>query len=165
MLGNFACFYVICGFFFKSTFSKKSFRKTIRVSNSLDPDHARHSVGPDLGPTVCKGYQQKSKTATCGEIVKSLTYLQFKSSSINLSLSLKHCKEFIVDNTSGSKSSTVGITDVCNKNANSHLNHNILNLPLRNILTLVLLILNMTCLCKQCRSRRSQLIRICPVCH
>ena len=24
--------------------------KTIRVSNSLDPDQYRHSVGPDLGP-------------------------------------------------------------------------------------------------------------------
>ena len=53
------------------------FFNTIRVSNSLDPDRARHFVGPDLGPnslqglsadnkisgwiwvqTVCKGYQQ-----------------------------------------------------------------------------------------------------------
>ena len=33
-------------FFSKSTFSKTSFRNTIRVSNSLDPD----SVGPDLVP-------------------------------------------------------------------------------------------------------------------
>ena len=32
-------------------FSKHSFRNTILVSNSLDPDQARHSVGPDLGPT------------------------------------------------------------------------------------------------------------------
>ena len=39
-------------FFSKGTFSKKSFRNTsIRVSNSLDPDQDRHSVGPDLGPT------------------------------------------------------------------------------------------------------------------
>ena len=30
------------------TFSKNSFRNTIRVSNSLDPDQTR-SVGPDLG--------------------------------------------------------------------------------------------------------------------
>ena len=37
-------------FFLKSTFSKKSFRNTIRVSNSLDPDQARHFVGPDLDP-------------------------------------------------------------------------------------------------------------------
>ena len=27
-----------------------SFRNTIRVSNSFDPDQARCSVGPDLGP-------------------------------------------------------------------------------------------------------------------
>ena len=60
MLGNFACFFfVICGFLFlnfffqknlSGIFSKKSFRNTIRVSNSLDPDQARHFVGPDLGP-------------------------------------------------------------------------------------------------------------------
>ena len=31
-------------------FTIKSFRNTIRVSNSLDPDQARHFVGPDLGP-------------------------------------------------------------------------------------------------------------------
>ena len=37
----------------KATTSKEqqhSFRNTIRVSNSLDPDQDRHSVGPDLGP-------------------------------------------------------------------------------------------------------------------
>ena len=51
MLGNFymlfCCLWI---FFFKSTFSKTSFRNTIRLSNSLDPDQARHYVGPDLGP-------------------------------------------------------------------------------------------------------------------
>ena len=36
-------------FFFESTFSKISFRNTIRLSNSLDPDQVRHFVGPDLG--------------------------------------------------------------------------------------------------------------------
>ena len=54
MLSNCACIFVVCGFFFfffKLTFSrKKSFRNTIRVSNSLDPDQARQNVGPDLGP-------------------------------------------------------------------------------------------------------------------
>lgn len=40
------------------------------------------------------------------------TYLTFSSSEINFSLSLKHCKEFKVERTSGSRSSTVGITDV-----------------------------------------------------
>ena len=37
-------------FLSKSSFLKNSFRNTIRVSNSLDPDQARHFVGPDLGP-------------------------------------------------------------------------------------------------------------------
>ena len=36
--------------FSKLKFSNNSFRNTIRVSNSLDPDQARHFVGPDLGP-------------------------------------------------------------------------------------------------------------------
>ena len=37
-------------FFFKLTFSKSSFRNTIRVLDSLDSDQDLHSVGPDLGP-------------------------------------------------------------------------------------------------------------------
>ena len=45
-------------FFSKSTFSKYSFGNTIRVSNSLDPDQARHFVGPHLGRAVCQSYQQ-----------------------------------------------------------------------------------------------------------
>ena len=43
--------------FSKSSFSKISFRKTISVSNSMDPDQARqngpnfcNSIGPDLDP-------------------------------------------------------------------------------------------------------------------
>ena len=36
--------------FFKIIFLKNSFRTTIRVSNSLESDQARHFVGPDLGP-------------------------------------------------------------------------------------------------------------------
>ena len=35
--------------FFKLTF-KTSFRNTMGVSNSLDPDQNQHSVDPDLGP-------------------------------------------------------------------------------------------------------------------
>ena len=37
-------------FFLKLNFSEKSFRTNIIVSDSLDPDQARHFVGPDLGP-------------------------------------------------------------------------------------------------------------------
>ena len=35
--------------FSKSTTSKNSLRNTIRVTNSLNPDQARHFVRPDLG--------------------------------------------------------------------------------------------------------------------
>ena len=34
----------------KLTFSKNSFKNTIRVPNSLDTDQDQLSVGPDLGP-------------------------------------------------------------------------------------------------------------------
>ena len=37
-------------FFQNQLFQKNSLGKTIKVSNSLDPDQARRSVGPDLGP-------------------------------------------------------------------------------------------------------------------
>ena len=50
MLGNFSC--LCCRlliFFSKLTFSKNSFRNTIKVSNSLYPDQDWHSVRPDLG--------------------------------------------------------------------------------------------------------------------
>ena len=49
MLGNFSCFLSSTDFFSKLAFSKISFRNTIRVSNSLDPDQVRRFVGPDLG--------------------------------------------------------------------------------------------------------------------
>ena len=33
-------------------FQKYSFMNTFKVSNSLDQDHDRHSVGPGLGPKL-----------------------------------------------------------------------------------------------------------------
>ena len=39
-------------FYRDNFFSKFSFRKTIRISNSLDPDQAPYFVRPDLG-TYC----------------------------------------------------------------------------------------------------------------
>ena len=51
MQGTFLCFcYRLLTLFSKLTFSKASFRKTTKMSNSLDPDQDRLSVGPDLGP-------------------------------------------------------------------------------------------------------------------
>ena len=62
----FCCLWI---FFLKLTFSKTSFRNTIRVSNSWDPDQARHFVSLIWVHTVCKGYQQTTKVATSRERV------------------------------------------------------------------------------------------------
>ena len=51
-------------------FSNNSSKNTIRLSKSLDPDQARHSVRPDLVQTVCKGYEQ---TTLVG---KELNYME-----------------------------------------------------------------------------------------
>ena len=42
-------FFLSSAVFFKINFFKYSFWNTIRVSNSLNPDQARHFVEPDLG--------------------------------------------------------------------------------------------------------------------
>ena len=77
MLGNFACFFLVCGFFFffKSTFSKKSFRNTIRVSNSLDPDQARRYVELDLGPN-CLQRSSADNKQNCSRL-KSFFFFYF----------------------------------------------------------------------------------------
>ena len=51
----------------KSTFSKNSFRNTIRLANSLDPDQGRRPVGPDLGPSCS---QMLSADDTSRQIVE-----------------------------------------------------------------------------------------------
>ena len=50
MLGNFRNKLLSANIFLKLSFSKNLFRITIRLSNSLDPDQARHFVAPDMGP-------------------------------------------------------------------------------------------------------------------
>ena len=40
------------------------------MSSSMDPDQDRCSVGPDLGLTICKGYQQMTNVAASKEGVK-----------------------------------------------------------------------------------------------
>ena len=39
------------------------------MSNILDPDQDRHSVGPDLFQTDCKGYQQTTKVTVYEKMV------------------------------------------------------------------------------------------------
>ena len=54
-------------------FSKFSFKNTTRVSNGLDPDQDRHSVGPDLVPNCLQRLSADDKVATSKERVKTLT--------------------------------------------------------------------------------------------
>ena len=49
IVGNFA-FLSFADFFIINFLKKKSFRNTIRMSSSLDPEQVRRFVGPDLGP-------------------------------------------------------------------------------------------------------------------
>ena len=48
--------------FSKLTFSKNSFKNTIRVSKSLDPGQDRHYVGPDLGPNCLQRLSTDDKS-------------------------------------------------------------------------------------------------------
>ena len=59
LLSNLARFFVACLFFFKINISENSFRNTMRVSNSVDPDQAQHFVAPDLVPNCLKRLSAK----------------------------------------------------------------------------------------------------------
>ena len=55
-------FVVVSAYFFqKITFSKNSFRNTIRVSNGMDTGQDRHSVGSDLGPNCLQRLSADNK--------------------------------------------------------------------------------------------------------
>ena len=65
-------------------FSKTSFRNTVRVSNSFDPDQARHIVGPDLYP---KCLHNISADDTCRHsIFLRLQVTQKKSTDVGVVL-------------------------------------------------------------------------------
>ena len=58
----FVLFYLLSAdFFFQNQLFQKSFRNTIRVSNSLDPDQAQHFVEPGLGPDCLQRLSSKER--------------------------------------------------------------------------------------------------------
>ena len=67
--------------FFKINILKNSFKNTITVSNSLEPDQARPFVGPDLAQTVFNGYREKMASAefSCYIFVLSLNHFEVDS--------------------------------------------------------------------------------------
>ena len=66
--------------FFKINF----FHKILSGIPSQCPDQVQRFVGPDLGPTVCKGHQQ---TTLGGKELNSITHLTYLQSNL-----LKHIK-------------------------------------------------------------------------
>ena len=76
MLGNSACNFTSVFFFIflNQLFQKQSFRNTIRVSDSLDPNRPDVLLSLIWVQTVCKGYQQTTKVATSGESIKNYKY-------------------------------------------------------------------------------------------
>ena len=72
MLCNFSCFCYCLLTSFKINFFEKIILGThSRVSNFLDPDKDRHSVGTDLDPNCLLVYQQMTKVVTSEERVNS----------------------------------------------------------------------------------------------
>ena len=66
MLGNFACFFVVCGFFFfLNNFFKNIYREYYQSAKQFGS-----GSGPIWVQTVCRGYQQKTKVAASGERIK-----------------------------------------------------------------------------------------------
>ena len=85
--------FVVCCFLTKSTFSKNSFRNTISVSNSLDPDQAQHSVGPDLGPNCL---QKLSADDTSRQRVKFFSITNNYGNSLSINAAGLHTHTFLL---------------------------------------------------------------------
>ena len=64
-------------FLHNNLYKKKFFTNTIRVSNDLDPDQDRRSVGPDLDPNCFQRLSADDKVAASSdlavEVVQRLT--------------------------------------------------------------------------------------------
>ena len=76
MLGHFSDFCCRLLTFVKMNIFSKFFRNTIKVSNNLDPDKGRHSVGPDLGlyclQWLSEDNSKESVNSQCVTVCKSI---------------------------------------------------------------------------------------------
>ena len=77
LLSIFSCFFVVCWFKKKSTFSKNSFRNTIRVSNSLNLYQARRFVGPEMGPNCLQMLSAEGTGLVGKELIFNYSLLSF----------------------------------------------------------------------------------------
>ena len=77
LLGNFFAFLSLADFLPNLTFSKNSFRNTIRVSNSFDQDQAGRFVWPDLCPNCFHKFSADNTRRTCHRLVAKLFILTY----------------------------------------------------------------------------------------
>ena len=96
MMGNSTC--ILSSF--KNNFYSYSFRKTIRVSNSLDPDQARHIVGPELGPNCLKMLpaDDTSQTELMDDyrVMNTLWIIHRQNTTQTLSKHMRHYNHFLI---------------------------------------------------------------------
>ena len=78
LLGMFCMLLMSSDFFFKINVFKNPFSNTFRVSNSLDQDQVRHSVGPNPSP-IC--FQRSSADCTSRQrvMVSTLVYGKYNT--------------------------------------------------------------------------------------
>ena len=77
---------------------KNSYRNTIRVSNSLDPDQARQNFGPDLGPNCLHmlSVDDTSRQLTLHSLgAKDPTFFIFSLMNLTLFASTGFCHPLI----------------------------------------------------------------------
>ena len=92
-----ACWVILHAFlpsadFVNLTFSTKTFRNTIKVSNSLNPDKAIHFVWPDLGLNCLQGLSAGDKVATSGGRVEMyLKYCEYYTHTCLINNTLCPC--------------------------------------------------------------------------
>ena len=80
-------------------FGKNSFRNMIRVSNSLDPDQARHSVGADLGLNCLQklSADKARRYRVKSHVAHKLVFFFFRNSSPSpLSDFINHAKAEVI---------------------------------------------------------------------
>ena len=71
--------------FFKFVLFKNSFRNTIRVSKSLDPDQEWHSVVPVLGPNCLQRLSADKKSSPARKVLsKSCVIHTFSYTHVNI---------------------------------------------------------------------------------
>ena len=75
MLGNFACYFVVCGFIFSNQLFKKIFSEYHQSVKQFECKSGPTFCWAWSGSKLCKGYQQTTKVTTSGERLQEVNTL------------------------------------------------------------------------------------------